>query len=349
MKRNKSFFIAFICILLGFCIYLFKAYLLSLSIGALLALSTANIQKKLLFMTNNKILSSVLITLALCVLFFVPFLYAIAELSINAAKFDISNITKILEYIKNYDFTLPESLSFFEPKIAEFLGDINLNAVFSKSLKSIANIGKMGANFFIEMFLIIIFYFFANLYASDIYNYIKKVVPIDLNELNFLLNEVSNTTSVVFYSIIINAILQGFCFALIVLFYGYDGFLLGVLFAFASLIPIVGGALVYIPLCLYEMANSNLMGAIVIFSFSVIVISTIVDNFVKPQVISFINAKLLKNPAKINEMLIFFAMIAGLSAFRFWGIMLGPAIVTLFGATLKVYANFIESHKNERK
>lgn len=332
-----------------FCIYLFSPYLLSLSIGSLLALSTANIQKKLLLKTKNKILSSLLITLTLCLLFFVPFLYAMVELSINAAKFDISNVTKTIEFIKNYNFSLPESLSFIEPKITQFLGDVNLNAIFSKILKSAANIGKMGANFFIEMFLIVIFYFFANLYASDIYNYIKKVVPLDLNELNFLLNEVSNTTSVVFYSIIINAILQGFCFGLIVTFYGYNGFLFGVLFAFASLIPIVGGALVYIPLCLYEMANSNLIGAIVIFSFSVVVISTIVDNFIKPQVISFINSKLLKNPAKINEMLIFFAMIAGLSTFGFWGIMLGPAIVTLFGATLKVYANFIESHKNERK
>ena len=55
--------------------------------------------------------------------------------------------------------------------------------------------------------------------------------------------------------------------------------------------------------------------------------------------IAFINRILIETPVKINEMLIFFAIIAGLSSFGFWGIVLGPAITALFIAMLRIYQN----------
>jgi acid membrane antigen A len=54
-------------------------------------------------------------------------------------------------------------------------------------------------------------------------------------------------------------------------------------------------------------------------------------------VIKFINSRLVENPANINEMLIFFSMLSGISTFGFWGVILGPAILTLFIAVLNLY------------
>ena len=45
----------------------------------------------------------------------------------------------------------------------------------------------------------------------------------------------------------------------------------------------------------------------------------------------------VKLPKIINELLIFFAMIAGIATFGFWGIILGPAIVTFFMSVIKLY------------
>ena len=112
---------------------------------------------------------------------------------------------------------------------------------------------------------------------------------------------------------------------------------MGILYAFASLVPIVGGALIFVPISIYELANGNTLNAIIIFLYSIIMIATIADNFIKPLIIRFINSKLVSSPANINELLIFFAMLAGLSTFGFWGIILGPAIVTLFIASLNSY------------
>ncbi|EHX6177637.1 AI-2E family transporter, partial [Campylobacter jejuni] len=83
--------------------------------------------------------------------------------------------------------------------------------------------------------------------------------------------------------------------------------------------------------------SNNLNSALVIFIYSVIVISFIADTLIKPLIIKWINKKLVKTPTKINELLIFLAMIAGISTFGFWGIILGPAILTFFVSTLRMY------------
>ena len=39
---------------------------------------------------------------------------------------------------------------------------------------------------------------------------------------------------------------------------------------------------------------------------------------------------------KINELIIFFAIIAGLATFGFWGMIIGPAITVLFLTLMKI-------------
>ena len=143
--------------------------------------------------------------------------------------------------------------------------------------------------------------------------------------------------SVVLYSTIFNAILQGLLFSIIAGIYGFNPMLMGVIFGFCSLIPAIGGALVYVPTALIVFIGGSTSGALIILIYCVVMISTIADSFIKPLVIKFINSRLVKNPAKINEILIFFSMLAGISTFGFWGVILGPAILTLFLSVLSLY------------
>ncbi|MDH5465420.1 MAG: AI-2E family transporter, partial [Thiovulaceae bacterium] len=63
----------------------------------------------------------------------------------------------------------------------------------------------------------------------------------------------------------------------------------------------------------------------------------IADTFIKPIIIKFINDALIKSHVKINEMIIFFAILAGLTTFGFWGMIIGPAITAFFISLLKLY------------
>ncbi|ECL2265613.1 AI-2E family transporter [Campylobacter jejuni] len=338
MQNGKFFLISFILVILFLLLYLFKGFLLVIIIASLMAVATSNINAKFLNLTKgHKFLASILTTACMVLLFFAPFVYAMIELAKALKNFDINLVTQTLDYIKNYQFALPESFNFLEPKIKEFLASIDLNSISKQILSYASSFTKSGAKFLIDMILICVFYFFANLYGTELVIYLKSIIPIDKKELDDVLSEVGNVMAVVLYSMVIVAIFQGALFGLITMFYGYDGILMGVIFAVSSLIPAIGGALIYVPVSLYEFASNNLNSALVIFIYSVIVISFIADTLIKPLIIKWINKKLVKTPTKINELLIFLAMIAGISTFGFWGIILGPAILTFFVSTLRMY------------
>ncbi|ELK0727593.1 AI-2E family transporter [Campylobacter jejuni] len=338
MQNGKFFLISFILVILFLLLYLFKGFLLVIIIASLMAVATSNINAKFLNLTKgHKFLASILTTACMVLLFFAPFVYAMIELAKALKNFDINLVTQTLDYVKNYQFTLPESFNFLEPKIKEFLASVDLNSISKQILSYASSFTKSGAKFLIDMVLICVFYFFANLYGTELVIYLKSIIPIDKKELDDVLSEVGNVMAVVLYSMVIVAIFQGALFGLITMFYGYDGILMGVIFAVSSLIPAIGGALIYMPVSLYEFASNNLNSALVIFIYSVIVISFIADTLIKPLIIKWINKKLVKTPTKINELLIFLAMIAGISTFGFWGIILGPAILTFFVSTLRMY------------
>lgn len=356
MQKGRIFIIAFIFVVLSLLLYLFKDFLLVIIIGSLLAVATSTINVKFLeIFKGRKVVAALCSTILLILFLIAPFAYALTELALAIKHFDKAIIIDTFAYIKNYQFDfLPQSLEFLKPKIAEALNSVDLNATLNstnanalnsidfnslikQALGYVGNFTKSGAKIIVDIALICVFYFFANLYGTELVIYLKSIVPMQRQEFNEILREVSNVMAVVLYSMVLMAVIEGFLFAFIVYCFGYDGLFWGILFAFSSLIPAVGGLLVYLPLSIYEFAASGLYSALWILIYSILVISLIADTFIKPLIIKWINEKLVKTPTKINELLIFLAMIAGISSFGFWGIILGPAILTFFISTIKMY------------
>ncbi len=336
MHNGKIFFGAVFLIALYWMLRLYEPFLLTLSIASLLAIATYSINLKLLHITNSRVIAALLSTLLLSLLFFAPIVYIITSIGSTVNNFDPTIIEKTVNYLSSLNFQLPDVLSFLNPKIDEFLQSFDLANITKNTLSYAAFIGKNSANFIKDMFIITIFFFFANLYGKELVHYAKNLTPLDNKGIDLVFAEVANVMSVLFYSIIITAIFEGALFAILGIFFGYDGLLLGILYGFASLIPVVGGALMWLPICVYELARGNLFEAVIIASYSIVIISIIADTFIKPLIIKYINS-FSKVPTKINELLIFFAIIAGLSTFGFWGMILGPAITAMFIAVLKLY------------
>ncbi len=337
MNKNKIFLSSIFVLILYAMVVLFKPFLLNITIACLLAIATIPLHVKITKFVKKPFNASLVTTFLLCILFFAPIVYAISALAKEALSFDMNNIKDTITFFKEYKLNLPESLAFLEPKLKEFLVNLDISSISSKVLAYAASFGKIGAGFFTNMVLIVVFFFFANTYGRDIIEYIKSVLPMEDDEIEMIFSEMGNVMSVVFYSILITAFFEGALFAIIGVSYGYNGFLLGILYGFCSLIPVVGGALMWIPISAYEFAHGNTLGALSIALYSIIIISVIADTFIKPLIIKYINNTILETPAVVNELLIFFAILAGLSTFGFWGMILGPAITTLFLSILKIY------------
>jgi predicted PurR-regulated permease PerM len=147
---------------------------------------------------------------------------------------------------------------------------------------------------------------------------------------------------------LVTAIFEGALFGGFVSYFGFNGLLLGVIYGFASLIPVVGGAIVWIPVALYSWSKIDSTTAIMIAIYSIVVISIIADTFIKPMIIKAIKDRLSHHHTKVNEIVIFFSILAGMSSFGFWGMILGPAITTFLVAATRIYIKHSEILKESK-
>jgi len=339
---QRYFFIGLFLFVFYWVGYLYKPFITPIFIAILLSLATSNLHSSLSKCCENRAIKATILTFVLALLFFAPIAYALNSLGVIVNNFDKSTVDKIVS-LKN-SFSIPEYFDFAKPQIESFLKSIDSQEITKTILEFSTKILKNSAGFVKDMFMILVFYFFANFYGKELSNFIRDILPFDRNSPFF--DESVNVMSIVFYSILITAILEGALFAIIAMFYGYDGLLFGILYGFASLIPIVGGALLWVPLALYEYSNGDTVAAFVIGIYSIVMISVIADTFVKPIIIEYVNDVMIKTPVKINALLIFFAILAGLTTFGFWGMIIGPAITTFFISFLKIYKLLMEEEKN---
>ena len=307
-------------------------------IAALLAISTSNIQAYFERNFHSKLLAALMSSFLLAVLFFAPLGYFLATLSISLNSIEPESFKAIELYIQEFIASPPSYLLFFKPYLAEALEGININSLTASVISITGKVGAFSAGFLKNAFLVVVFYFFAQYNGSTIVEYLKRVVQMSVAETTVLANELSSVMSVVFYSIIINAMLQGALFGIAISFLGYNGLLFGIMYGFASLIPVVGGLLMWLPFSIYEASIGNTSNALFISIYSVVMLSIIADTFIKPFIIKEINTRLLEDSdARMNEMVIFFSIIAGLATFGFWGMILGPAITAFFLTILKIF------------
>ena len=332
----------FIAILFASSLYwmylLYAPFILSILIAALLAISTSSIQCYLEKYLHSKLFASIVSSLLLAALFFAPLGYFLTTLTIQLNTIDPEDMRRIDIYISEFIASPPEYLKFIVPHIEQALENINMQTVTSNAIFITGKIGAFSAGFLKNAFLVIIFYFFAQYNGSYVVTFLKRVIQMSVEDTTLLARELSSVMSVVFYSIITTAMFEGVLFGFAVSYIGYNGLLFGIMYGFASLVPVVGGILMWLPFMVYEFAAGNNSNAIFIAVYSIVVISIIADTFVKPLIIKWINKGILhEDDTKMNELIIFFAIIAGLASFGFWGMILGPAITAFFLTILKLF------------
>ena len=332
----------FIAILFGTALYwmylLYAPFILTILIAALLAVSTSTIQSYLEKLFHSKLAASLVSSLLLATLFFAPLGYFLTSLTIEINSIKPQDIEKIDIYIRALIESPPKYLDFLVPYTNDMLSQINMETITSSAIFITGKIGAFSAGFLKNAFLILIFYFFAQYNGSYVLTFLKRVIQMSIEETEILARELSSVMSVVFYSIITTAMFEGVLFGVAISFMGYNGLLFGIMYGFASLIPVVGGVIMWLPFMIYEFAVGNNTSAIFIAVYSIVVISIVADTFIKPLIIRWINQRILKDDdTKMNELVIFFSIIAGLATYGFWGMILGPAITAFFLTILKLF------------
>jgi predicted PurR-regulated permease PerM len=110
---------------------------------------------------------------------------------------------------------------------------------------------------------------------------------------------------------------------------------LGATTLIASFIPVVGSALIWVPVCTVLAFQGRVPAAIAVALWCGVFVG-LSDNIIKPLV--------MKNGVEMHTALVFLSLLGGLAAFGLIGIILGPLTISLLLALLRMYRrDFAES------
>ncbi|WP_457596700.1 AI-2E family transporter [Hydrogenimonas sp.] len=354
--KPQHFIVLLLAVSGWFMYQVFQPFMQDIAIAILLMFATLGISKPLWRLFSKRWQVSAVMTVLLATMFFAPLVYMINAFAMMVTQIDPIAIHELVAKTAHYlqSIHLPtELLARFgiemdtvDATIKNAFSEDNLGRYTKTILTFMGSLATHSAVFFKDMVLILIFYFFAFLYGEEVGHAIKRLLPLDTAQTQLLFNELHNSMGVVFFSILATAIFEGTLFAIVVLFFGLDAILLGILYGFASLVPVIGGALMWVPVSIYLWVTQGAQPAIVVALYSIVVISIIADTFIKPVIIREIDIRLLKETSATNEILVFFSIIAGLTTYGFWGMIIGPAITTVFIAILKLYEQFQREFKS---
>jgi predicted PurR-regulated permease PerM len=114
-----------------------------------------------------------------------------------------------------------------------------------------------------------------------------------------------------------------------------------VLFAltcFTAMVPLVGAAIVFIPVCIFMLAQGNLGGAFGLLAYCVCVVG-LTDNLLR-----FTLLKRLENIHPLNTV---FGIIMGINLFGFMGLIFGPILISITILLIQVYRDEFNREDDE--
>ena len=357
--RNESTqFLAYLTLaLLAASLWIFKSYLHYLLVAAVLALATSHVFNALVdFIAKSKLpdkiknarrgIAAGLLTLAFLMMIFLPLLYFVSVTIEQVSGLDLVQIKntamemvdKAIAFLDRFDW-LRKPLERLKSEGLTFLKGPAVDIAVNGARGLVTSAGAL----FGQVIWILLFYFLFNSYGHQILRFTSNLMPMSYEHEKYLYQECTGTVAVVFYGILFNMAAQGLAFGILMAFIGgYNAFYLGVLTGFCSVVPIIGAALVYVPVIALELLAGHFISAVVIFAFAWVVMGFLIDNILRLVFIGFLK-KIFGFQYKMNEILILLAIMAGIATFGFWGLIIGPSVLALTLAA----ANLFSTHNEE--
>jgi predicted PurR-regulated permease PerM len=149
-----------------------------------------------------------------------------------------------------------------------------------------------------------------------------QYLPLRESEQNLMLQRFVSVTRATLKGSLLIGMVQGTLGGVILAILGVPGaVLLGLLMIVLSLLPVIGGALVWVPVAIVLAIQGAWIKALVLAGFCSIVIGSI-DNVLRPRLVG--------RDTKMSDLLILFSTLGGIAAFGAIGFIVGPIIAALF-------------------
>lgn len=251
----------------------------------------------------------------------------------------------LIDLVQNVDIDVQVIIKRFTDAIRYIEQTTNIHIASDKTVSfltarasSIMNMLMSGINnTAVNLFTAILVLFFLLAGGMAMERRIARCLPFSDDNKRTVINKVSSIVRSNAIGIPLLAILQGVVSAV-----GYslcsvpNPIEFGALTGFASMIPIVGTMLVWVPLAVMQYFEQGLMSAIYVAAYGMLIIS---------QCDNVLRMFLQKRLANTHPLVTIFGVIAGLPLFGFMGLIFGPLLVAMFLLFLEMFiSEYIIGH-----
>lgn len=261
---------------------------------------------------------------AILIVFISFFIIVIPIVSFTSLLFNkISGLISHPEIIKTYVEQLQTRFNII------LLSEKNIEQIQSYSTSLVSNILNMGLSLFSSVAMMYFFMYFLLTNFNRLEAAIVHYLPFDKRKILLFGSELKSQTFSNAIGIPLIAIAQGLSSFLAYYVTGVpEASFWGILTGFASIIPIVGTGIIWVPVCLYLFAGGHTWQGFALLAWSAAVMGS-ADN-----VIRFVLAKRM---ADVHPVVTVLGVIMGLNYMGIPGLIFGPLLISYFIILVKIY------------
>lgn len=191
-----------------------------------------------------------------------------------------------------------------------------------------AVMGSIGS-FAVNVLVLLLVLYFMLTGGRRMEAYLSDILPFNNRNKKEVLHEFHMVVRSNAIGVPLLAILQGAVAMLGYYIFGAPGALLwGIVSCFATIIPVVGTAIIWIPLVVYLGVSGSWGYAIGLAAYCIVVVAN-VDNLIR--------SVLQKKMADTHPLITIFGVVIGLPLFGFMGVIFGPLLLAIFVLCVKIF------------
>ena len=211
---------------------------------------------------------------------------------------------------------LEQNLSDVTTKLGEFSSSISRFFVGAVSALT-AGAARLFLDLFVMLFAM--FYFLTN--GPQVLERVRKYASVFAGVQDRVFDRILIVSRATIRGTLLIGVVQGVLGGLGLFFAGIEGAVFwGSVMAILSVLPVVGGSLVWIPAAIYLLASGEYVAAIGLVAWSAVVVSNI-DNVLRPVLVG--------NAAKLPDLVVLVSTLSGLAMFGGAGLVIGPVLAAV--------------------
>ncbi|MEO6220678.1 MAG: AI-2E family transporter [Ginsengibacter sp.] len=245
-------------------------------------------------------------------------------------------VTPKLVALFNNPVQLMVAVKSFSQKVLDATGVeiYNGNSLKNATQKLANNIPMLltgTANFLTNLLLMFFILYYMLVHGVKMEKYLHNIMPLKESNRELLESETNIMIRANAIGIPLLALIQGLIAAFGFWIFGVNDFgLWGFLTGVASLIPIVGTGIIWVPLTVYLLAINHVWQGIGLGIYSLVILTNI-DYVARITV--------LRKIGDVHPVITILGVIIGLSMFGFLGLVFGPLLISYFIVLVRIYRN----------